>query len=49
MLLSYCEAAVSSDCGVPDMWDIWAQMVDGYSKIAIGQDELLEKMKNAKG
>ncbi|APP03571.1 hypothetical protein [Lactobacillus delbrueckii] len=43
--LSYCETAVISDRGVPDMWDDWERMADGYAEIAIGQDELLEKMK----
>ena len=46
--LSYCESAVISDRGVPDMWDDWERMADGYEGIAIGQDELLEKMKNAR-
>ena len=43
--LSYCETAVISDRGVTDMWDDWERMADGYAEIAIGQDELLEKMK----
>lgn len=44
--LSYCESAVISDRGVPDMWDDWERMADGYAEIAIGQDELLEKMES---
>ena len=39
--LSYCETTVISDHGVPDVWDDWERMADGYVEIAIGQEELL--------
>ena len=46
--LSYCETVVISDHGVPDMWDDWERMADGYAEVAIGQEELLEKMKSVR-